>query len=75
MGYIRKKNIYLSCYYRNSKVEIVIIRVTYNFSYHLPGSNIIDMFIVELTIDVGKINNREKRFLIVPVTDKYPKSI
>lgn len=54
MRYIRKKNIYLSCYYRNSKVEIVIIRVTYNFSYHLPRSNIIDMFIVELTIDVGK---------------------
>ena len=55
MKYIRKKNIYLiSCYYRDSKVEIVIIRVTYNFSYHLPGSNIIDMFIVELTIDIGK---------------------
>lgn len=53
MKYIRKKNT-SQLLYRVSKVESVIIRETYNFSYHLPGSNIIDMVIVELTIDIGK---------------------
>ena len=53
MKYIRKKNT-SQLIYRDSKVEFVIIRETYNFSYHLPGSNIINMVIVELTIDIGK---------------------
>ena len=56
MKYIRKKNT-SQLLYRDSKVESVIIRETYNFSYHLPGSNIIiDIVLVELTIDVG--NNK-----------------
>lgn len=53
MKYIGKKNIYLiSCYYRfkgrnchyNNNIQLFL---------SLPGSNIIDMVIVELTIDVG----------------------
>ena len=56
MKYIRKKNT-SQLLYRDSKVKICHYKKTYNFSYHLPGSNIIiDIVLVELTIDVG--NNK-----------------
>jgi hypothetical protein len=70
MKYIRRR-IYLSCYYRDSKAEIVSIKRNIQLSYHLFGSDII-IVLVELTID-GAINNLEIKIPSTVIKDNISK--